>query len=302
MDFNTLDKALNSFKKRPKRTILILCIMVLIAILFAGLIGYCGKLGERAAVDNGAENPQTTGTLVDKIKTGDQSSAILGEGTKITYNGVPQAVVNDLQKALNLKDTAIERLLKTLDEKDVALEDRKSKFEELAKQYKELEERLTQRSAEDELIAQAKQKLDKGDLEGAEKALLQSFERNLAAISEKKKAAAANAFALGLVKELKLDYAGAEKFYEQAVQLEPDNTAYLNSYGLILDKSGRFKDAIDYFEKALAIDLKSFGDQHPNVATGYNNIGLAWHSLGKHQKAIGYFKKALAIDLKGQLE
>ena len=212
MDFNTLDKALNSFKKRPKRTVVILCIMVLIAILFAFLNGYFGKLGEGAAVDDGAENPQTTGTLVDKIKTGDQSSVILGDGTKITYNGVPQAVVNDLQKALNLKDTTIARLLKTLEEKDVALEDRQTKFEELAKQYKELEERLTQRSAEDELIAQAKHKLDKGDYKGAEKTLLQSLERNFAASSKKKKAAAADAFALGSVKELQLDYAVLKSF------------------------------------------------------------------------------------------
>jgi tetratricopeptide (TPR) repeat protein len=298
MDFNKLDEIFDSFNKRPKRTILIICIMALLASFTVYLNSYFGELGKKAASDSGAEKKQTTGISIGEIKTGDQGSVIVGDQVTITYNGVSQAVVNDLQRSLNLKDKELARLLKTMDEKDVALEDRETKLQELAKKYKELEGRLAQRSAEDEFVAQAKQKLQEGDLEGAEKFLLQSLDNNLKAIFENKKAAAADAFELGSVKELQLDYTGAEKFYEQAIQLEPDNTEYLNSFGLILYKLGQFKEAIDYFEKALAIDMKVFGDQHPNVAIRYNNLGEAWRQLGEYQKAIDYFEKALAIDLK----
>jgi hypothetical protein len=34
------------------------------------------------------------------------------------------------------------------------------------------------------------------------------------------------------------------------------------------------KEAIIFHEKALVIDLKIYGDQHPAVARDYNNLGL----------------------------
>ncbi|MEA3548429.1 MAG: tetratricopeptide repeat protein, partial [Thermodesulfobacteriota bacterium] len=56
--------------------------------------------------------------------------------------------------------------------------------------------------------------------------------------------------------------------------------------------------AIDFYNKALAIDLKVLGDQHPKVATYYNNLGSAWTSKGDYDKAIAFYNKALAIALK----
>ncbi|MBF0566466.1 MAG: tetratricopeptide repeat protein [Nitrospirae bacterium] len=71
----------------------------------------------------------------------------------------------------------------------------------------------------------------------------------------------------------------------------------LNEYGEGLRTMGQYNRAIEYYEKALAIDLASFGDKHPNVAIYNNNIGLAWDSLGQYDRAIGYYEKALTIDL-----
>ncbi len=297
MDFNTLKKILESFQKHPKRTILILCIMVLVTISTMFFSGFFSELGKKTASDRGAKSQEAPRTQIGQIKTGDQSPVIVGDKATITY-GVSQAVVDDLRKTLNFKDGVIERLLKTLDEKDVAIQDRDTKLQELAKKYKELEERLAKRSAEDDLVAQAKKKLDVGDFEGAEKLLLQSLEKNIQNLAEKKMAAAASAFELGSLKELQLEYYSAKKYYEQAVKLEPENTDYLNRYGQILDTLGKHKEAIDYYEKALAIDLKGYGEQHPQVAILYNNLGSAWYSLGKYQKAIDYYEKALAILLK----
>jgi hypothetical protein len=41
------------------------------------------------------------------------------------------------------------------------------------------------------------------------------------------------------------------------------------------------KEAIIFHEKALVIDLKIYGDQHPAVARDYNNLGLAYLELGE---------------------
>ncbi len=56
-----------------------------------------------------------------------------------------------------------------------------------------------------------------------------SLEQNLDAFKASKKAAAADAFELANLKELKSDYLHALSFYKQAVDLAPENSAYLKA-------------------------------------------------------------------------
>ena len=56
--------------------------------------------------------------------------------------------------------------------------------------------------------------------------------------------------------------------------------------------------AIGYLEKALASDLKSFGHKHRHVASDWNNLGTTWHYKREYDKAIEYFEKAVASDVK----
>lgn len=72
---------------------------------------------------------------------------------------------------------AFDRLLRTLDEKDVALENRDKIIGNWKKRYQELEDRLENRSSDDRLIDQAKEKLKVGDLDCVEKLLTESFEK-----------------------------------------------------------------------------------------------------------------------------
>ena len=280
MDTKIIDFIFKSFIKRPKLTILVLPFLVLgIVMVTLGYFytdGYFGEMGKQDASDNGTGKKVATGTQIDEIKTGDKSPVVLGDNATINYYDVSPAVVDDSRKRFNLDDRVLERLLKTLDEKDVAIKDRDAKFIEMAQKYKGLEERLAKRSAEDELAAQAKQKLEDGNLEDADKILLQSLQKNLQANAEKRKAAASDAFDLGSVKELQLDYAGAKKFYEQAVQLEPDNTDYMNKVGFIFDKLGDYQKANDYYKKALAINRKVYGDQRSILPPKFftNLIGM----------------------------
>ncbi len=84
----------------------------------------------------------------------------------------------------------------------------------------------------------------------------------------------------------------------EAVEEKDGNVAtLLNNLGQAYSKMGDFFNVIKYTEKALSIDMKQFGENHPKVAIRYNNFGLAYNSMGNHQKAFSYFKRALDIDI-----
>src|SRR5436309_1574901 len=44
-----------------------------------------------------------------------------------------------------------------------------------------------------------------------------------------------------------------------------------------------------------AINLKLFGEEHPDVAMGYNNLGFAWLYKGDFNKALNYYEKSYDI-------
>ena len=50
--------------------------------------------------------------------------------------------------------------------------------------------------------------------------------------------------------------------------------------------------AQQYLEQALASNVKTFGDAHPDVAIKRNNLGGVWDAKGEYDKAIAYFEQA----------
>ncbi len=70
---------------------------------------------------------------------------------------------------------------------------------------------------------------------------------------------------------------------------------YCNNLGSAYYSLGEYGKAIEYYDRALSIDRKNFGENHPKVAIRYNNLGAAYDSLGDHSKAIECFDRALAI-------
>lgn len=72
----------------------------------------------------------------------------------------------------------------------------------------------------------------------------------------------------------------------------------LNNTGICYYQLSDYRNAIQWFEKALEIDLRS--EDLPNIATRYNNLGLAYKKLGIYDKATEYYRQALAIDVKQQ--
>ena len=97
------------------------------------------------------------------------------------------------------------------------------------------------------------------------------------------------------LKELKLEYEDAEKYYEKATKLRPNNFFYLSDYAKILSTLGKYEKAIEYYQKSLESAIDIFGDNHREVASRFHDLGLGWRELGEHQKSMEYLEKAYSI-------
>ncbi len=113
-------------------------------------------------------------------------------------------------------------------------------------------------------------------------------ELNIAVAADKTYAPAFNA--LGLVHmDLKEDDQ-AEKYFRQAIKIDPSNSETKNNYGMFLCQRGRQKEGIRQLLDALKNPLYAT----PDVA--YKNAGLCARKAGDTKSAEEYFLKALKLN------
>ena len=58
---------------------------------------------------------------------------------------------------------------------------------------------------------------------------------------------------------------------------------------------GKYAEASEYYEKALAIEIKDSELEHSDTAKTYNNIGLVYLMQGDYPNALEYYRKAIFI-------
>ena len=68
--------------------------------------------------------------------------------------------------------------------------------------------------------------------------------------------------------------------------------------GVVYQHLGQYNEAKEYYEKALIIKKKIFGEEHADVAASYNNLGIVYRHLGQYNEAKEYHQKALMIKKK----
>jgi Flp pilus assembly protein TadD len=85
--------------------------------------------------------------------------------------------------------------------------------------------------------------------------------------------------------------------YETNV-LEPKATPIMNHLAAWLDNRAEHGEAEPLYRRALAIKEKSFGPEHPEVATGLNNLALLLGATNRLAEAEPLLRRALAIDEK----
>jgi tetratricopeptide (TPR) repeat protein len=63
----------------------------------------------------------------------------------------------------------------------------------------------------------------------------------------------------------------------------------------VLRNQGKYDEARQFHERALAVREKVYGEEHPSTANSLNNLGITLHEQGKHDEARRYYERALAI-------
>ena len=86
----------------------------------------------------------------------------------------------------------------------------------------------------------------------------------------------------------KEDYSGVLKWYNKAIELDPNDTVVWNNKGIILDKLGRHEEAIMCYDKAIELD--------PNSAEAWNNKGNTLLTLGKYEEGMKCYESRTAIN------
>lgn len=83
---------------------------------------------------------------------------------------------------------------------------------------------------------------------------------------------------------------------DRAGEREDGRAATLcNELGFFLETAGDFSRARPYYERALAINEKVLGAEHPDTARSLNNLGGLLDSQGDYTGARGYYERALAV-------
>jgi tetratricopeptide (TPR) repeat protein len=98
------------------------------------------------------------------------------------------------------------------------------------------------------------------------------------------------------------DYTGAivekkraEAVVKTRVAANQDTAKTLNNLAVRYLNQGKYAEAAELYQHALAIEEKALGPSHPNVATVLNNLGIVYQAQGKYAEAEELYKRAIAI-------
>ncbi|MBO1225335.1 MAG: tetratricopeptide repeat protein [Candidatus Scalindua sediminis] len=208
--------------------------------------------------------------------------SIIGIKTYV-FDKSPQEAIAPVKK-----DT--ERIIQLIEK---GIEPKQQLIDELEKKNQELEKALLERTrtTKDKRAEEALVAFKAGNNEKARElfeTLREEGEGGLAKTN----------YNLGNVYFVDLDFQKALEAYLDAVRLAPDNSTYLNEAGYSFQTLAQYDRAIEYYEKALESDLKTLGEDHPDVAIDWDNLGSAWKAKGEYDKAIEYHEKALKVFIK----
>ncbi|CAF4759177.1 unnamed protein product, partial [Rotaria sp. Silwood2] len=83
-----------------------------------------------------------------------------------------------------------------------------------------------------------------------------------------------------------------EKFYPSV----HGSIAYsLNNIGNVLNRQGKYDEALDYYQQALKIREKSYPSGHADIGVSLNNIGGCYENQNQRKMALEYYHRALNI-------
>jgi len=84
----------------------------------------------------------------------------------------------------------------------------------------------------------------------------------------------------------------AKKLITKAIELVPENAAFLDSYGWVSYRQGKLKEALDYLKRAVKLD---------NDPIIFDHLGDAYKAKGKMKQAREWWQKALDLDPENEI-
>lgn len=94
-------------------------------------------------------------------------------------------------------------------------------------------------------------------------------------------------YGLGLAQEKKGNLSQALKFYDRAIDFNPNAFETLDRMGVVYRQLGDYRQAIEYSRRAASLS--------PSPHEPYDNLGLAYQAAGDMDKALVYFKNAILL-------
>lgn len=76
---------------------------------------------------------------------------------------------------------------------------------------------------------------------------------------------------------------------------ERDISNYYHHLGVMKDRRGEYTEAIQFYEKSIAIQERATDPNHKRLETTYHNMGLAYSNMGEYSKALLFYEKTLDI-------
>ena len=70
------------------------------------------------------------------------------------------------------------------------------------------------------------------------------------------------------------------------------------SMAIVYEQQGKYMEALPMHHEVLQIRSKTFGPEHPDVASTYSNIGVVYRQQGQYPEALGMYQKCLEIEEK----
>jgi tetratricopeptide (TPR) repeat protein len=87
----------------------------------------------------------------------------------------------------------------------------------------------------------------------------------------------------------------AETLIRKALEMDPENGAYLDSLGWLLFKQGKYAEALKELQNAEKRLREEIPEPTPGDAEIYDHIAQTYDKMGQRDQALGYWKRALDV-------
>ncbi len=243
--------------------------------------------------------PKQLRELIDSLRSPE------GLGTELVSE------FRELSGQFRVTELALKTFLRTLDRKQVPIEDLDATLRQVAKRHLDLIGELQRLKSASPDIAAIKQEalkaIEEGDYGRAEALLRKAENADLAAARALQEEAELRLLSAGETRAergglqlTQLNYLAAGKRFQEAAELVPPDhdlvrAGYLNRAGVAFHDAGKYEQASEPLEEALAIRENYLGPEHPSVGTSLNNLALLYEAQGRYAEAEPLLERALRI-------